>query len=236
MDTTIKPIPFWGDSPTILMDGKYNFFPTNKMDLNEKYNAITRLIIIFSILGFLLTFSIRFLVVSIFTFLMIYFYYYQFVLPEINANVPEAFTQPSDVVMSMMAENGIQELPPKGVFDEITPSNPFSNVLLTDYDFNPNKKPAEPAFNGNIIQDINANTKKMVQELNPTIVNLEDKLYKSLGDQLTFEQSQQRFLSNPSTTIPNDQNAFAEFCYGSMKSCKEGNPFACANNLARHPL
>jgi type III restriction enzyme len=42
------------------------------------------------------------------------------------------------------------------------------------------------------------------------------------------------FYSNPGTTIPNDQGAFADFCYGSMISCKEGNAFACARNLSRH--
>jgi hypothetical protein len=49
-----------------------------------------------------------------------------------------------------------------------------------------------------------------------------------------FEQSLMPFNSNPNTTIPNDQQAFAEFCYGSMISCKEGNQFACARNLSRH--
>ena len=57
---------------------------------------------------------------------------------------------------------------------------------------------------------------------------------KDLGEQFVFEQSLRPFHSNPSTTIPNDQQGFAEFCYGSMVSCKEGNMFACARNLARH--
>ena len=49
-----------------------------------------------------------------------------------------------------------------------------------------------------------------------------------------FEQSLRQFTSNPGSTIPNDQGAFADFCYGSMVSCKEGNQFACARNLSRH--
>ena len=60
------------------------------------------------------------------------------------------------------------------------------------------------------------------------------KLFKDLGDQYIFEQSLRPFNSTSSTTIPNDQGAFADFCYGSMVSCKEGNMFACARNLARH--
>ena len=43
------------------------------------------------------------------------------------------------------------------------------------------------------------------------------------------------FYSTANTTIPNDQGAFADFCYGSMVSCKEGNPFACTKQMAsRH--
>ena len=55
-----------------------------------------------------------------------------------------------------------------------------------------------------------------------------------MGSNFEFEQSLRPFHSTPSTTIPNDQGAFAEFCYGSMISCKEGNEFACARNHARH--
>ena len=74
----------------------------------------------------------------------------------------------------------------------------------------------------------------MIDDAHPGQSKITDKLYQSLGDNLAFEQSMRPFYSTPSTTIPNDQGAFADFCYGSMVSCKEGNPFACARNLARH--
>jgi hypothetical protein len=35
------------------------------------------------------------------------------------------------------------------------------------------------------------------------------------------------------TRIPNDQDAFAKFCYGEMKSCKEGDEFACGRINSR---
>jgi hypothetical protein len=76
----------------------------------------------------------------------------------------------------------------------------------------------------------------MVDELHPEEPQISKKLYQSLDDNLTLEQSLRPFYSNPSTTIPNDQSSFADFCYGSMVSCKEGNAFACARNLARHQL
>jgi hypothetical protein len=229
-------IPFWGNSPLVLFDTKYigEVFPNEKQTLAQKYNSLTRLIIIITIIMFIFTFSIPLLLVSAICIFGIYWYYYQDNTTMENQAIKEGFTSPTQLVTDMMAENGVTELPPKGVFDDITPVNPFSNVLLTDYNFNPNKRPAEPAFNTNIMDTINQNTIKMVQELNPTIKNLENKLYRGLGDKLTFEQSQQRFVSNPATTIPNNDKAFKDFCYGGMTSCKEGNPFACARNLSRY--
>jgi hypothetical protein len=77
--------------------------------------------------------------------------------------------------------------------------------------------------------------KSLVQKLNPNQPNISDKLFRDLGEQFVFEQSLRPFYSNASTTIPNDQSAFADFCYGNMISCKEGNLFACArNNASRH--
>jgi len=112
--------------------------------------------------------------------------------------------------------------------------NPLSNVLMTDYDYNPYKKPAAPSYNNDINDEILAKTKEFVANANPTQPDITDKLYRDLGDEMVFEQSMRQFYSNPSSTIPNDQNSFSEFCYGGMISCKEGNMFACAKNLSRH--
>jgi len=83
-------------------------------------------------------------------------------------------------------------------------------------------------------KDILSQAKQFVADANPDHPDIADKLFKDAGSELMFEQSLRPFNSNPSTTIPNDQAGFAEFCYGSMVSCKEGNKFACARNLSRH--
>ena len=44
---------------------------------------------------------------------------------------------------------------------------------------------------------------------------------------MEYDTFARNFHTMPSTTNPNDQTAFAEFCYGNMKSCKEGD----CNNL-----
>jgi hypothetical protein len=48
-----------------------------------------------------------------------------------------------------------------------------------------------------------------------------------------FDHSMRNFYTNPSTTIPNDQEGFANFCFGDMISAKEGNEFALARNMPR---
>jgi len=114
--------------------------------------------------------------------------------------------------------------------------NPLGNVMLTDYDYNPNKKPAPPSYTDSVENDILTQAKKMVVEANPGQPDIADKLFGDLGDDFTFQQSMQPFYSTASTTIPNDQGAFADFCYGNMISAKEGNMFASQRNMPRHNL
>ena len=48
---------------------------------------------------------------------------------------------------------------------------------------------------------------------------------------LSFEHMSRNFYSMPNTQIPNNQGEFAKFCYGDMKSCKEGD--GCMKNMRR---
>jgi hypothetical protein len=108
-------------------------------------------------------------------------------------------------------------------------------VLLTDYEDNPNKKPAPASYNRANTQDILTQAKEFVKTANPDQPDIADKLFKDLGEELQFEQSMRPFYSTSATTIPNDQEAFADFCYGSMVSCKEGNMFACSRKYQAIP-
>jgi Ca2+/Na+ antiporter len=229
-----KTTPFWSQDPNIIFDKEqiFQFFPTDSMDYNAKLNAISRTIIILTVFTFAFTRSLRILVVGAITLFAIYllFYYKTKDSARTNSKKMENFTdaglsiindlsRPSDLV---------------NTFDTPNPSNPFTNVMLPDYDFNPNKKPAPPSYNVDVNANILDSAKEMVKLSNPGQPDISDKLFKDLGEQLEFEQSMRQFYSNPGTTIPNDQTAFAEFCYGSMISCKEGNLFACARNLDRY--
>jgi hypothetical protein len=200
------------------------------MSYNQKLNALSRTIILLTLISIMLSGFTRSVFIGFVTLAAVYIlHYYHNKESLAKRQEKEGFDNPVEDLMQ--DENIVLE---PEVFDAPKSSNPFSNVLMTDYDYNPDKKPAPPSFNQNVNEEILTSAKKMVQEINHDQPNIQDKLFRSLGEEMVFEQSLRPFHSTSSTTIPNDQQAFAEFCYGSMISCKEGNPFACARNLARH--
>ena len=236
--TNTESIPFWAENPNILFQKEYllEFFPVESMTYNQKLNSITRTVILLTIVGFVVSKHMRVLVVSgitVFAIYLLHFYHEKEKdkkdVKKMSLEIIENFDNPA---VAYMKEAKIQIRP--DTFDIPTPSNPFSNVLNTDFNDKPNKKPAPPAFNANVNNEILVKAKKMVSEANPDQPDIADKLFTDLGDQFVFEQSLRPFYSNAATTIPNDQGAFADFCYGSMVSCKEGNNFACARNMSRH--
>ena len=227
-------IPFWGEDPNILLQHVTELFPTNSMSYNQSLNAISRLLVVFGLVGYFTTGAIRIVFILAVTLAAIYCLW----LFKTDKNKKKVRFAKTDQIETF--ENPalalLPKLPGPETFMKVTSGNPFGNPLMTDYVDNPDKKPAPPSFNENINEDILAKAKQTVTELNPGQPDMADKLFHDLGEQLVFEQSMRNFYSNASTTIPNDQTSFAEFCYGSMVSCKEGNKFACARNLSRHTL
>jgi hypothetical protein len=225
-------VPFWSENPNVLLDSRYitEFFPVEGMTYNQKLNAITRAIIVLTIILYLYDRSTRVVLIGIITLGSIYLlHHYRQKEKKKKAEIKdkqEGFDNPALAVLKGYSTDASK------TFDTPTDTNPFSNVLLPDYDYNPEKKPAPPAFNAN--QTILQQAQQLVIDQNPGQPDIAKKLFTDLGEQFVFEQSLQPFYSNPSTTIPNDQAGFADFCYGSMVSCKEGNLFSCARNLDRY--
>lgn len=229
-----KMIPFWSNDPNILLKQPYifEFFPTEIMTYEQKLNSISRLVILITLVSFVISRNYRLIIICIITLFSIFLLYYYQELENKKKDSKkiqdiENFENPNIANIKKMAH-------PSDVFQKPNSENPFGNVLNTDIDFHPNKKPAPPAYNENINNEILEQAKLLVRESNPDQPDISDKLFKSLGDQFEFEQSLRPFYSNPSTTIPNDQGGFANFCYGNMISCKEGNIDACNKNNVRY--
>jgi hypothetical protein len=221
-------VPFWYEDPNILFDTKFitEFFPLTSMTFNQKLNALSRTIIFCTIVLFLFTRSLGLLFGSLISLVSIYIHFY--------LSSQEGFETDEDILqnpaLDYLQNNNIEV--PKNVFQEPSPKNPFSNALISD---NVYKKPAPPIINQNVKNSILEQAIQLVNESNPGQPDISNKLFSNTGDMLGFEQSLRQFHTTASTTIPNDQGAFAEFCYGSMNSCKSGNLFNCAKQLSNEP-
>jgi len=82
-------IPFWSNDPTVLFNKKHilELFPKQGMTFDEKLNAITRLIILLCVLGFMITRSYRFLLngtISLFIIYLMYKTQKQFIISELT--------------------------------------------------------------------------------------------------------------------------------------------------------
>ena len=224
-ETIQNIIPFWSDNPNILLNNEFMFelFPVEKMSFEQKLNAISRLVVLLTLISFFYTKGVRILLIGAVSLFFIFMLHKSKTVENNEIKKKKEGFSPADPFKTADL---------KDVFREPDSTNPFGNVLVTDYIYNPKRKPAPPASNQKVNDDIIEQAKEVVRKSNPDQPDITEKLFKDLGDQYVFEQSLRPFHSTASTTIPNDQQSFSEFCYGGMVSCKEGNAFACAKTNA----
>ena len=227
-------IQFWTNEPTILFNKEYMFelWPTSEMCYEQKLNAITRLVILITILGYVSTTSTRILVVGTLTLAVIFGLFKMRKQKLTNQMLNEGFSIQGNQVTGMFEKNTDSYVNPvtldtvlKSEFKEGTKKNPFSNVLLTQINGDPERKSAPPSFNVDVDEDITKNIKKAVQMMNPGIKNTNQQLYGDLWQQFELDQSNRAFFSTANTRVENDQSAYAQFLYNDLKySGKESTP------------
>ena len=210
---------FWLKDPMSLLNKDYitNVVPSKDLSYDAKLNAITRLIIIICVLGYLLTKNIKIVVSAIISLIGIIIMYNintgkQNTKKIIGKALKEGFN--SDILYNMS----------KSSMTTPTKENPLMNVMIPEIQDNPTRNVAAPSFAPKVEKEINESVKK----------NLDPRLFQDLGDNIEFDTSMRSFYTTANTQVPNDQKAFAEFCYGGMKSCKEGDELACDSKNYRH--
>jgi hypothetical protein len=227
--------PFWLNEPTILLnkDDIFELWPTSDMCFEQKMNTISRLVILLTLVGFFVTFSLRILFVGITTLIVIVFLYNSRKKKTVKdvLNLQEGFLagigENDGVPISSGVNVNSDNLQPflQSEFKVGNSNNPFSNVLLTEIMDEPKRKSAPPSFNPNVETDIIEKTKETVQMLNPTIKDTDKQLFGSLIDKFDLDQCLRPFHSTPNTRIANDQGAYAQWLYGDLKySGKESTP------------
>lgn len=225
-------IPFWSNDPTVIFNKEYilEVFPTTDMHYEQKLNAVTRMIIVISILGYLYTRSIRIPIAGVSMIAVIYFLFRSRKYKVTRDMIHEGFTASPDTSVIVNPETLESVL--RSEYKEGNKKNPFSNVLLTQITDDPNRKAAPPAFNVEVDEDINRNVKKAVQFMNPDIKNTSKQLYGDLYENFELDQSNRAFFSTANTRVENDQASFAEYLYGDMPSSKESNAAGAMQRVA----
>ena len=96
------------------------------------------------------------------------------------------------------------------------------NILLPEINGNPNR--------GEALTYNESTERKIIHEVKK---GLDPRIYQGTNNEMDLEYSMRQFYTNPSTTVPNNQEEFSKFCYGDMISGKEGNEIALARRNPR---
>ena len=232
-------VAFWSNDPSILFNKEFLFelWPTTNMYYDQKLNAITRLVILMSLLGFIFTKTLNIIIVGVVTLISIYVLYKFTKKTKADKIINEGFAPNKSQSVCNKSRQIINPVTLQSVIDtefkEGTKKNPFSNVLLTDIMDNPDKKSAPPSFNPEIDEHITKNIKKGVQFMNNGIKNTNKQLYGDLWEKFELDQSNRAFFSTANTKVTNDQGAYAQFLYNDLKySGKESTPEGAITRVA----
>ena len=201
---------FWIYEPKVLIDSEKikEIWPTTNETYEDNLNAVTRLVILLTIVGYVLSNKTNILFsgfISIIAIIILFF-------SRKNKNIKENFVLETTNLREN--ENIIH-------YEKTTKENPLANVLVTDILSNPTRGSAKLSYTKEQVKDINLETKNMIKSLNPDIQNIDKRLFHDLGDQYEFDHSMRSFHSMPNTQVPNNQEAFAKFCYGNLPSRKD---------------
>lgn len=185
---------FWYNQLDILWNKNRiaEFFPSEEQTLEERLNSIVRFGIYLSIILYFYHENSRYLLLGL-TIAALSIYIYN--------NKPE---KNKEITIEEFGDNKKCQKP--------TLNNPFMNVTMADY---------MNIVDGKIVDREEAcdvtvpETKKAIDE------HFNNNLYNDVNDIFGKMNSQRQFYTMPSTTIPNRQDEFAQWLYGSPNTCKE---------------
>ena len=218
----------WINEPTVLFHKDFilELWPLESYSYAQKINAITRIILVLSIIGLIVTNSYFIIVIAIIALATI-----AYLSKSRYAESFETISK-SDLIDTVKRERKVL----KSDYQPGTSNNPFSNVLLTDINDSPDKKPGPPSFIKEVDQDIKKNIKNMVSHNNP---HIKPKEQQDLWEEFQNERANHAFYTTSNSSVVNDQGALGNYLYGNMHSSKESNADGSLmriKNTARHTL
>jgi hypothetical protein len=203
---------FWFNKPSILIDKNEitEIWLKKNTSLDKNLNAITRIVILLTFIGYVLTRDFKIIITSIITLIII---------------VVVQRVKKQDKIKNKLSK--IKEgFKMKSASDFVKPTknNPMMNVMLPDITDDPNRAAANPSFGTKNEEEIETKVKD---------IGLDSKLFSDLGENILWEReselsdSMKRFYTTANSRVVNDQNAFAKFCFNNTASCKDGLTVNC---------
>lgn len=192
---------FWTDD-LLRFITPYNymsFLPNKNMDIEEQLNSLARMALYFSCVMIFLKRDVKyiFFFVTIALFTMGVMYFRR----EQEKNEQFAL----DKLNLKKRYNKYCYVP--------TQNNPFMNVSHDDMVNFANRPKA-----------CDVRSKQVQYKMKK---HFDKNLYRNADDIFHKQASDRQFVTNPVTTIPNDQEGFANWLYKTEKTCKEGNMTKC---------
>ena len=180
----------------------FNIIPSYDMNFKEKLITLAKLILFISLILSLIFRSIAYI---LFGFILILFLYYIYLY---NQESKKKFREELNIKDRDYIDNNYCVKPNK--------DNPFMNpnILNNNYNYN--------------IKACNIDNIKIKKEMNNYF---KTPIYKDVIDIYEKKFSDRQFYTMPSTTIPNDQEAFSKWLYTRQKTCKENSGNQCLNNI-----
>tara|TARA_B100001093_G_C26856409_1_gene1027644 strand:+ start:4740 stop:5402 length:663 start_codon:yes stop_codon:yes gene_type:complete len=207
--------PFWYKKFSILYEKDYlfEFCPSRRFDINRKLNSIVRLSILYSLIMYLIQKNNKYLIIPFITAILSWIIWNKYKDTHIETIVEESMSNQLDDLVKINDLETECRVPTK--------ENPFMNPLLDEFSNSKLTKPKScPSYN-------NIGVQHRIEEL------FEEELYRDVKDVFKKNNSQRQFYSVPGNQVPNDQESFAQWCYGMPKTCKEGNQIACLSGMGR---
>lgn len=212
---TYENDPFWFNNYRILFDSNrlVEFYPSADMTYNEKLNAIARFFIFSGVI--LIVYyrgNTNWPIYMTLTGLFLTYIMYRYRSNGLHANSHD------DVIIndgdtSNGNDNGTENGTGNGNTERNfkctgpTQDNPFMNPTVNEIIDNPTRSEACDYTDPDVYKELED--------------HFNYNLYKDVDDLFNKNNSQREFHTVPSTTIPNDQNSFANWLYGTGKTCKE---------------
>jgi len=194
----------WFDDPKQLIraDKTHLFWPTASQTPDERVNASSRFVVYATCALYAIRRDVRIFVLGAMVLAVLYFMHR-------SELVRSSFGRPAQ---SDDEHTGCT-LP--------TADNPMANVLLTDYTDNPNRAPA----------CYYSSVKPLVQKFSDDTFRFDAGRSRTPLPEYQRKAAARQFVTAPVSSIPGDQTAFAEWCYGPKNGplCRD-TPGACNPN------